>query len=258
VDPTLLTTLGTLATQQSQGTQATMEALTQLLNYCATHPDACIRYHASDMILWAHSDVSYLSAPKGRSRTASYYFLSSQPPVAPTAADHAPPDNGPLHVLCQIMWQVVASAAEAKLGALFLNAQMACPICTALDELGHPQLATPLQTDNSTACGIINDTVKQKRSKAIDMQFYWIRDRTCQGQFYIFWRPGNTNRADYFSKHHPAKHHQAMRPSYLQQPNKHCSYYAALTWPPKIHPGEGVLIPQPSRSYGHHKIWSQT
>jgi len=162
------------------------------------------------MILWAHSDASYLTAPKGRSRATGYYFLSSQPPVALTAADPTPPDNGPLHVLCQIMQQVVASAAKAELGALFLNAQTACPIRTALDELGHLQPATPLQTDNSTACGIINDTVKQKRSKAIDMRFYWIRDHTCQGQFYIFWRPGNTNHADYFSKHHPAKHHQAM------------------------------------------------
>jgi len=40
VDPTLLTAHGTLATQQAQGTQATMEALTQLLNYCTTHPNA--------------------------------------------------------------------------------------------------------------------------------------------------------------------------------------------------------------------------
>jgi len=42
IDPTLLVTLGTLATQQAQGTQATMEALTPLLSYCATHPNACI------------------------------------------------------------------------------------------------------------------------------------------------------------------------------------------------------------------------
>jgi len=66
------------------------------------------------------------------------------------ATDHVPPDNGPIHILCQIMQQVVASAAEAELSTLFLNAQTACPICTALDEMGHTHLATPLQTDNST------------------------------------------------------------------------------------------------------------
>jgi len=64
---TLLVALGTLATQQAQGTQATMEALMQLLNYCATHPDNDIHYHTSDIVLWTHSDASYLSAPKGQS-----------------------------------------------------------------------------------------------------------------------------------------------------------------------------------------------
>ncbi len=138
-----------------------MEALTQLLNYCATHPDASICYHASDMVLWTHSDASYLSAPKGQSQAAGCYFLSSCPHATLMANDPMPPNNGPIHVLCQIMQQVVASAAKAKLGTLFLNAQMACPICMALDaEMGHSQLATSLQTDNSTACSSINDTMK--------------------------------------------------------------------------------------------------
>jgi len=53
---------------------------------------------------------------------AGYYFLSSRPLAAPTATDPTLPDNGPLHVLSQIMQQVVASTAEAELGALFLNA----------------------------------------------------------------------------------------------------------------------------------------
>jgi len=125
------------------------------------------------MALWAHSNASYLSAPKGRLCAAGYYFLSSHQHSVPTANDPAPPDNGPVHVLCQIMCQVVASAAEAKLGALFLNAQMACPMWIALDKLGYLQPAT---LDNSTTCSIINETIKQKYSKVIDMQFYWIRD----------------------------------------------------------------------------------
>jgi len=170
INPTLLTALGTLTTQQAQGTQATMEALTQLLNYCAMHPDACIHYHASNIILWVHSNASYLSAPKGRSR--ANYFLSAQLPATPTTTDPAPPDNGPIHILCQFMQQVVAIATKAELGAVFFNTQTACPIYMALDELRHPHPATPLQPANCTACGIINDTIKQKHSKAIDRHFY--------------------------------------------------------------------------------------
>ena len=102
-----------------------------------------------------------------------------------------PPNNGAINVFCQIMREVLSSAAEAELGALYHNGKEACPIRITLEELGHPQPPTPIHTDNSTASGIANDTVKQKRSKAIDMHFYWIRDRVRQGQFQIFWETGN-------------------------------------------------------------------
>ena len=67
IDSTLLTAIGELATEQSSGTKTTMTKLTQLLNYCATHPDATIRYTASDMMLAIESDASYLSVTKARS-----------------------------------------------------------------------------------------------------------------------------------------------------------------------------------------------
>jgi hypothetical protein len=108
----------------------------------------------------------------------------------------------------------MSSALEADLGALFYIAQDACSIRVTLEELGHPQPA--IQKDNKCAKGIANDTVKQRRSKAMDMRFYWIRDRIEQGQFIVHWKPGNTNQADYLTKHHPPAHHQAMRNMYLQ------------------------------------------
>jgi hypothetical protein len=40
VDPTMLVALSTLASTQATGTAATVEAMHQLLDYCATHPDA--------------------------------------------------------------------------------------------------------------------------------------------------------------------------------------------------------------------------
>ena len=96
----------------------------------------------------------------------------------------------------------MGSAAEAKIGAAYINGQEAVPIRTLLCELGHPQPATPIQVYNSTADGFSNDTIKQKRSKAIDMRFYWIRDRTSQGQFLIYWHPVITNLGDFHTKHH--------------------------------------------------------
>jgi hypothetical protein len=75
---------------------------------------------------------------------------------------------------------------EAETGAGFINAKDAVPIRTTLAELGHPQGPTPLQFDNKCATGIINDTVTQRRSKAMDMRFYWLRDRRRrQKQFHV-------------------------------------------------------------------------
>ena len=208
----MLKALGTIATQQAKATEATMKAVTHLLNYCATHPNAVVRYTASDMILHVDSDASYLSESKARSAAGGYHYLSNKPGNGP------PAHNGAITVYCQVMREVLSSAAEAELAALFHNGKEACPLRITLEELGHPQPPTPIQTDNSTASGIANDTVKQKRSKAIDMRFYWIRDRVRQGQFHIFWKKGILNKADYFTKHHPPSHHQAIRSTYLYEP----------------------------------------
>jgi hypothetical protein len=71
-----------------------------------------------------------------------------------------------------------------------------------------------METDNTatTATGYSNGTIKQKCTKAIDMRFYWIKDRVKQGQFNVYWGPDYQNLADYFTKHHsPAR----MREIYI-------------------------------------------
>ena len=75
----MLVALGTLASAQTKGTQATLNALTQLLDYAASHPDATIRYTRSGMVLHIHSDASYLSETEARSRAGGFFFLSETP-----------------------------------------------------------------------------------------------------------------------------------------------------------------------------------
>ena len=84
-----------------------------------------------------------------------------------------------------------------------------------LIDLGHPQPPTPINTDNATAHGILNNTMKQKKSKAMDMRFHWVRNRINQGQLIVRWRPGKSNLADYPTKHHTGLHHKTLRPIYL-------------------------------------------
>ncbi len=129
--------------------------MNQFLNYMWMHPNTKIRYSASNMILNVHSDASYLSAPKAHNCAGGYFFLgsilqASEPIII----------NGAIHITCTILKLVAASAAEAELGALFLNAQEAKVIRLVLEELEHPQPPTPIHINNNTTVGIVNNTIK--------------------------------------------------------------------------------------------------
>jgi hypothetical protein len=80
VDPPVIMPRNDISTEQTKATEKTKVASNQLLDYLATHPDATIRYHASDMILHIHSDASYLSVSHAQSRLGGLFFLGSSPP----------------------------------------------------------------------------------------------------------------------------------------------------------------------------------
>jgi hypothetical protein len=96
-------------------------------------------------------------------------------------------------------------SSAAEIGSVFLNAKEETILRTTLIEMGHPQPTTPLQTDNTIAMVYSNDTIKQRRTRAVDMYFYWVEDRVKQGHFHVYWGPGCQNLADYFTKHHSQK-----------------------------------------------------
>ena len=97
VDPTMLTALGSIATQQSKGTQKTYTDTLWLINYATTYWNPNIRYTEIDMFLYIYSDASYLSEPRSHSRAGRQYFLSdkhldmTKPPANRTRL------NGPIH-----------------------------------------------------------------------------------------------------------------------------------------------------------------
>eukprot|EP00957_Ditylum_brightwellii_P195140 14868636-Ditylum_brightwellii.AAC.1 len=66
----------------------------------------------------------------------------------------------------------MASAVEAEIGALYVNTRKGEELRLALEEMGHPQLPTPVITNNSTTCSIINKMVKQCHRRVINMWFY--------------------------------------------------------------------------------------
>jgi hypothetical protein len=169
--------------------------------------DAVLSYHASNMVLAVHSNASYLSEPKAQSQADEHFFLSSNTTV--------PSNNGAIQNIAHIIKNVMSSATEAELAGLSIMACKAVYIRIILEELGHVQSHTPLQTDNAMADGVINGKVKPNQTKAMDMRFHWLCDQECQQQFCIYWRPGKLNYANHWTKHHPETHNHNMQKEFL-------------------------------------------
>ena len=109
-------------------------------------------YNAIDMNLAAHSDASYLSEPKARSRAGGHFFLSSDATVL-----H---NNGAVLNIAHIIKHVMSSATEAELAALYIIAREAVYLQIILEEMGHKQPPTPLQTDNAMAEVVTNGKIQ--------------------------------------------------------------------------------------------------
>ena len=167
------------------------------------------------MILHIASNGSYIYESKPRSRVGGIFYLSSKLPQHNQAPYCNHPFNAPFHVVANILKIITISAMETEVAATFYNDKEALPFRATLAEMGHPQPPTPMEVDNEIAIGFLKRTMKQKRSKAIDMRFYWVIDRVNKNQFMIYWRQGANNVGDYVSKHHSPAHHQTMRPKLL-------------------------------------------
>jgi hypothetical protein len=212
VDPTMLPTTNHIASEQSTPTAAVKARAVQLLQYAAAYPDNAIVFKKSKMHLIIQADASYLSRSKARSVAGGVFYFgdASKPEV----------ENGMVHAVSSIIDVVVASAGESEYGAGFIMAQHGVWLRNIAIALGHPQPATPLLSDNNFCIGLCNDTIKQKRSKSIDMRFHWLRDRIRQGQFTIAYIATEDNLADFFTKTLPPKKHQAAMPRLVLTPQQ--------------------------------------
>ena len=77
VDGTLLTPLSAIASKQSSPTEDTLSRTKHFLDYVASQEDAVLTYHASNMVLAAHSDAGYNNMPQARSRAGGIFFCQT-------------------------------------------------------------------------------------------------------------------------------------------------------------------------------------
>ena len=83
-----------------------------------------------------------------------------------------PPNNRKFLVIDKIIKEVISSAAEAELGALFIKFKETIPERQSLEEIVHKQPPTPMQTDNTTAHGVVTNNVAIKRLNSMDMRLH--------------------------------------------------------------------------------------
>ena len=135
------------------------------------------------MILRADMDGSHLSEPKSRSTVAGFFYLSDATPK--------PPLNGGIGIGANLLKEITSSAEDTEIAGTYHMGQRVVPLRHTLMELGHtqPPSGTPMKTDNSVAKGFANGTIRQRKTKAMDMRYYWVQDRTRHKQFHIYFAP---------------------------------------------------------------------
>ena len=167
VDQNMIPSLGSIAAQQANPTEQSIQKVEQLLDYAGTHPDTVITYQVSVMLLAGHKDNSYLSETKSRSREGGHFLMSN--------IIGFPPNNGKVLKIAKIIKAVMSSAAEDELGSLFINCKEAIPARQSLEEMGHKQPPTTMQTDNTTESGVVTNNISSKRLKSMDTILHWLQ-----------------------------------------------------------------------------------
>ena len=73
--------------------------------------------------------------------------------------------------------KIIASVAECETESAFENGQDATVTRITLIEMDHPQPPTLVQLENITSNSFIKGTLKQKRTKSIEIKYHWLQER---------------------------------------------------------------------------------
>ena len=170
-------------------TQLTQRAADRLLAYFRHYPDNILTLKASNMCLHLQSDSSFDTPSHGRSVAGGIAYLGNKDPT------HI---NGPILVHSSVIQNVMASIEQAEYAAANYTAPMASGLRKTLSNLGYLQPPTYILVDNEVASEIAYNTLEPKRTKSIDMQFYWLRDRVQSQEFIVIWRKGIYNLPEFY------------------------------------------------------------
>jgi hypothetical protein len=205
----LLPAVNEIASTQSAPTSKTMQQVERLANYIARFPKGSVIYKTTEMILRAMYDSALRLHGKHKAGSILYHANKNDPPES---------IGNIIEVLCKLPPNVVASIAEGEYCSQFLTGQTAYWHRVLLERMGYPQPSTILYGDNTTAIGIANDSIKAKKSKAMDNKMHWIQDRTRLKDFLPTHIATELNSADYQTKNLSVKEHNRQVKNYIKFP----------------------------------------
>jgi hypothetical protein len=205
----LLPAVNEIASTQSAPTSKTMQQVEKLANYIARFPKGSVIYKTTEMILRAMYDSALRLHGKHKAGAILYHANKNDPPES---------IGNIIEVLCKLPPNVVASIAEGEYCSQFLTGQTAYWHRVILEQMGYPQPPTILYGDNTTAIGIANDSIKVKKSKAMDNKMHWIQDRTRLKDFSPTHIATELNSADYQTKNLSIKEHNRQVKNYIKFP----------------------------------------
>jgi hypothetical protein len=174
VEPCILISLKDIATEQAAPTADAISKTDTLVDCPRMHPNAVIRHHASNTILKSSTDAACSVLPKAQSHAALHCHLGWED------SDRA--NGAGRNVLCKIIKSAASSAAEAKTAGVCMGGKHACPMITALEELGHPQTlstGSPL-VQPTTARPTVSSTPKCTKSTPIFQRVLLVHQRPNQ------------------------------------------------------------------------------
>ena len=125
--------------------------------------------------------------------------------------------DGNIYFLCRIVKFVVAPAAEAELGTLFMTATEGKIIRRILQKLGHPKPRTPIHYNDKTTAGIANNMVKKHQLRSMEMSFLGSHTKPAKRSFDIQWHLGQEHLGDCYTKTFDGKQYCKVRLWYLHE-----------------------------------------
>lgn len=186
--PDIAFTVGALAKYASKPTKKHLDAARRLVAYLHTTADYCITYHKNSgpPTLTGYCDASWGNDLTDRKSIAGYIFLLNGSPISWASKKQT---------------TTALSSTEAEYISASQATRETIYLCRLLKDLGCEQTkATVIHKDNQRAIAISRNPCFHNRTKHIDIQHHFVREKTEDGTVQLEYCATSEQLADILTK----------------------------------------------------------